>query len=892
MQKWVNNESNLVKSGLPCPDCGSSDALAEYDDGHTYCFSCRKPSKGKTKRKEKVSKEVVTELKSTYQVAPNHVVDFNKTVFRELPSRKITKDTCEFYQVSSLVDDEGRPYGHVYPLYNEEGELAARKIREKSKDFHIQKKDPESYKKTLLFGQQLFPKGSAKYITVTEGELDALAVYQMSGSKFPVISIKNGAASASADLKRHLEYLESFENVFICFDNDKVGRDAAKAVVDLFSPGKAKIVNLTKHKDPCDYLKNDDAKKFVSEWWAAESYTPEGLVLSSSLKEKIREKTATKSFAYPWSQLNQMTFGLREGELVVFTAPPKVGKCFGKGTRVLMFDGSVKNVEDVKNGDLVMGDDSTPRLVEGVTTGVDTLYKITPKKGDSFVVNKSHILSLVSNKLDGEKEYTDISLEEYLAKSDNFKKRNVGYRRSCSFKTVYDNSDIHDPYIFGLWLGDGDSGNPVITTEDQEIVDYLEDFTEKHSLSLAKYGKNRYAIVKEGKNYNPYFDYLDSLNVLNNKHIPDRYSKSSEKDRLTLLAGLLDSDGYLHKDKSYEITQKNYELAKSVWWIARTLGFYSSLKKVKKSCWYKGVKKEGVYYRVCIYGQLHKIPCRVERKIQRKLAYRDSRNFTFDVEELGKGEYFGFVLSGNHRFLLEDCTVVHNTQVMRELTYNLLTENPEVKIGGLFIEETPEISAEGLMSLYLNKRIHLPDTEVSEEEWNDAFDKVLADDRLVYFDAFGCNNVDTIIKRIRWMNKAYGCQIVILDHISMLAADHRGDERASLDYAALELKKLTMETGLCIVIVAHENREGKIHGTSSIEKLANLVVEMDRDKVHSDPLVRSTVQLLIQFNRFTGETGPAGFLFFDKETGRLSEIDPEEFYERKKGQEEDFDGEE
>lgn len=196
------------------------------------------------------------------------------------------------------------------------------------------------------------------------------------------------------------------------------------------------------------------------------------------------------------------------------------------------------------------------------------------------------------------------------------------------------------------------------------------------------------------------------------------------------------------------------------------------------------------------------------------------------------------------------------------------------------------------MSLELNKRLHLPNTPCTEEEWEKAFEAVLGDDRLVYFDAFGCNDVDSIIQRIRWMNKSYGCEVVFLDHISMLAADHKGDERKTLDYAALALKKLTMETGLTIIIVAHENREGKIHGTSSIEKLANLVIELDRDKVSADELVRNTLTLTVSYNRFNGEGGPAGCLFFQKDTGRLIEIEPEEYYARAKAQDEDFDGDE
>lgn len=546
----IQKESNLVKSNLPCDRCGSSDALALYDDGHSFCFSCEHVElKNNLGDIYGVEDRVVKINREDHHKAP---AEFKDGELRSIPSRNISLDTCKFYGVKTIVDEQGAAKARIFPYTSLEG-LPAQKLKQgKQNPFPYQWVNKS--KKMKLFGQDLFPKGSAKYITITEGEDDALAAYEMTGSKYPVVSIVDGAQSARRAIQDNLEFLESFDNVVLCFDNDKPGREATENVLDLFTPGKAKVLNLKKHKDASDYSKSNERQAFVQEWWNAEIYTPEGLILSSSLKDKIKNKRKVSSFSYPWKALNEKTYGLRGSELVVFTAPPKVGK----------------------------------------------------------------------------------------------------------------------------------------------------------------------------------------------------------------------------------------------------------------------------------------------------------------------------------------------TAVLREISYHLLMTYPEVKIGGLFIEETPEISGEGLMALHMNKRIHLPDAVYDEDEWEKAYETILAPDRMVFFDAFGCNDVDTIIQRIRWMNKSYGCQIVLLDHISMLAADHKGDERKTLDYAALELKKLTMETGLTIIIVAHENREGKIHGTSSIEKLANLVVEMDRDKVNEDELVRNTLTLTVSYNRFTGDSGPAGHLFFHKDTGRLVEIEPEEFYEHVKETREDF----
>ena len=70
------------------------------------------------------------------------------------------------------------------------------------------------------------------------------------------------------------------------------------------------------------------------------------------------------------------------------------GKCLGINTPILMYDGKIKKVQDVKNGDKVMGDDNEPRTVVGTTTGTNIMYKITMKRGGEYIVNSHHILCL------------------------------------------------------------------------------------------------------------------------------------------------------------------------------------------------------------------------------------------------------------------------------------------------------------------------------------------------------------------------------------------------------------------------------------------------------------------------------------------------------------------
>jgi twinkle protein len=176
-----------------------------------------------------------------------------------------------------------------------------------------------------LFGQQLFPKGG-KYVTLTEGEYDALAAFQMMGSKYPVVSIKNGAGSALKDCKANYEWLDSFETIVVCFDADEQGVKAADDVGQLFG-GKAKIVkHLGGYKDACDYLMANKPQLFNDAFWKAEKYVPDGIVNAASLWDEVNTPMETAEVVYPFKGINALTYGIRPAELVTVTAGSGLGK--------------------------------------------------------------------------------------------------------------------------------------------------------------------------------------------------------------------------------------------------------------------------------------------------------------------------------------------------------------------------------------------------------------------------------------------------------------------------------------------------------------------------------------------------------------------------------------
>jgi len=262
--------------------------------------------------------ENVTDF-STYQ---RNKMDNLTGEFYALSDRGISLETAKKYGVRSVKDQVGNICEHSYPYYVN-GEVAGYKVRKTKDKSFIWQGSPRG---TGLFGSQAFQQGG-KYITVVEGECDAMAAYEMMGSKWPVVSVKNGAQGADRDVKESLEYLESFDNVVICFDNDKPGREAAKRVARIIKPGKARIVTLPEEfKDANDMLRKNRQQAFMTEWWAAKLYTPSGVINVSESFDQYINRVRKPSIPYPWMGLNDKLEGLRQGELVTLTGGTGLGK--------------------------------------------------------------------------------------------------------------------------------------------------------------------------------------------------------------------------------------------------------------------------------------------------------------------------------------------------------------------------------------------------------------------------------------------------------------------------------------------------------------------------------------------------------------------------------------
>ena len=348
---------------------------------------------------------------------------------------------------------------------------------------------------------------------------------------------------------------------------------------------------------------------------------------------------------------------------------PGDGKCLGIGTPVLMSDGRVLPVEQIVTGDKLIGPDGEIRNVLSTTKGRGPLFEITPTKGNRWVCNDKHILTVVNTDTNN---IIDISIEDWNKASDFFRSRHKQFSVGIDTFSSWVDACPVDPYFLGVWFGDGtkalreyaDGSKAVpyveVTTADPEIVEVCETTAQAYNLRV-NYGKPYgYSLIGKKKHKNPLLETIREI-VRSEVTIPDCILHGDRQTRLSFLAGFLDTDGSLEHNCFY-FTQKREDWAKAVWWIARSLGFSANL-STRKAKSQNGT--EGSYFTFSISGNIDEIPTKIKRKIaqprkQRKVATRVG----FSVTSIGEGDYYGFELDGDGRFLLGDFTVSHNSRIM------------------------------------------------------------------------------------------------------------------------------------------------------------------------------------------------------------------------------------
>lgn len=227
-------------------------------------------------------------------------------------------------------------------------------------------------------------------------------------------------------------------------------------------------------------------------------------------------------------------------------------------------------------------------------------------------------------------------------------------------------------------------------------------------------------------------------------------------------------------------------------------------------------------------------------------------------------------------------TGIGKSAIVREITHHLLQQGATV--GVLMLEESIKKTAVALAGLMVDKPLHLIAADISDEEFDDAMDRSL--DRPLYlYDHFGSTAVDNILSRVRYMAKGLDCKWIVLDHLSIVVSGlGDGDERRLIDNAMTAIRTLVQELDIGMIVVSHLKRpEGKGHengaetslaqlrGSAAIGQLSDIVVGGERNQ-QADGRLADITTLRVLKNRFSGKTGVAGWLLYNHDTGRLTEL--------------------
>ena len=301
-------ESTFV-SHVPCPECGSMDNAASYDDGHTYCFKCQIYTSAPQPDGEGT--------KAPQAHRSQKQKDLQEGTYQTLKARGLSEESCRKFGYQ--VGHDGHQPIQIANYRGHNGQVVAQKIRPPDKKFYIL----GDGKKMPFFGQHLWNTG--KKLVICEGEIDTITVSQLQNHRWATVGLPNGSSSAVRSIKDNWDYLEGFEEIIIMFDMDEPGQTAAVKVAETLPAGKARIAHLPL-KDANDCLLQGKAADVVNAIFQAREYRPDGIVAAIDLRDTVSEVDAASTITYPFDRLQEITKGLRKGELVTVTAGSGIGK--------------------------------------------------------------------------------------------------------------------------------------------------------------------------------------------------------------------------------------------------------------------------------------------------------------------------------------------------------------------------------------------------------------------------------------------------------------------------------------------------------------------------------------------------------------------------------------
>ena len=920
--------------GYPYSSCGSSDAMShyvsEYEGGvetsSAYCFSCAQSftqshmakssladelgidnegnvikEKRVFERKPKqprITKEQIQEVISYgYECTLKHGPNRGK------PIRGILEEYNKFFGHITKKDKNGNPMVRFYPETNG-GNMYGYKTRTFPKNFGYENKGITGIKNDLS-GQIKFKDMQFRDIVITAGEEDKVAFFQQfdlyqkkrtkqSGGEYapmPVVSPNTGEKSAVTQIRDQYDFVNRAERIFIGMDNDEVGRQAAKDIADIFPSSKIYIISWS-YKDPNNAINNVEGKDYsaqtIRDFYNAKPLDSCGFVGSGELDSMIEKELLVPKIPLPHFMKDlqkMMAGGIPLGYIINIIGETGGGKCLGFDTPIRMADSTVKMVQDVVVGDLLMGGDGSPRKVKTLARGEEQMYRIEQNKGITYDVNESHILSLRAS-FDCKKsgflkgDVVNISVKDWLQLGNKAKKSLKGYKGTLT-KLGMESEEVFDPYMIGLWLADGTTTKPQFTfwKEDKELLEEFSAFAIRNGYTITSHLPSDKETVVEPYLKGGFKTLLRGLDLIGHKHIPLKYKTASLEERLQLLAGLLDGDGYKTHSNCFEIAFKSNELASDVEFLARSVGLYVNVSDTFKKCQnFEG----GWYKRMYISVNTEVVPNRLSRKkCSTRRQIKDVLNTGITVTPLEVDNYYGFEIDGDKLFCLEDMTVTHNTSFVNEMLYDWIFNSPH-KMGVISLELTAAQYGIAILSRHIGKKLNLFElgqdavdyinTPEILEKRKQLWKTDEGEDRWTLLDEREGSLVE-IQKQAELLYRRFGCKLLVLDPLQDIL-DGSSNEEQSL---FMKWEKKMVKLGVTIININHTRKgtgknsdgtlrdllEDDIHGSSAIAKSGGANIFLMRDKYGETDIEKNTTYIKAGKIRWTGKSGWAGKWYYD-----------------------------
>ena len=428
--------------------------------------------------------------------------------------RKIRPETLRHFGIRAEFSEvDGTVVAHYFPV-TKGGELVGYIKR----DLRKPKKDSWSTIGAVDVTCDLLGQAQAthsKYLWITEGCYDYLSAWQAlyfseynQKRKEPyspsVVSIALGTKNAAEQIANQIDFIKGYGDIILCFDSDKATPEEAQKGVIKGQDAVAKVAKVVPdlknvvlpRKDPNEMLQHDEQEQlYKALLFEHKEYQPEYITTGGIGLDALTTPLAKGVSIKCLPETSRILHGLRPREMTIMLAPTGVGKCLGKGTKVRMYDGTLKKVEEITTGDMLMGIDGEPRVVTSTTKGIGKLYRVNQSKGMSYVVNDAHILSLRAAFSDGAVKRGDIlneNVEKYMQSTKNHRRLFKGWRITNEPETsapcvVLSTLEIEE-YGIGEYYG--------FTLEGRDRLFLLEDGTVTHNTTVCK--EIGYELVKSG----------------------------------------------------------------------------------------------------------------------------------------------------------------------------------------------------------------------------------------------------------------------------------------------------------------------------------------------------------------------------------------------------------